>query len=242
MTQADAAQALFGKKKKEKKSKTRIGDRIRNDSPEARVGPLPGMDAGGMDVSKPPAMAREEPQDAPGMGEAPVSRSETFVGDYPSSAGDMPTEVVIRGEGGRKLKVSKPPLLIEVDPFESIRKSLGADQALLLAESPLTVVWRRTHPEFLRNARVVKPWLTTFSERPGIVFTPLAQLGEVVQRKLTSKEARDYQWSLTIADEEGKVFQHYEGSGNPPAELTWSGHNEQGEWIQAGSAYSPVYM
>lgn len=240
LAQADGAQALF--RKKEKKSKTRIGDRIRNDSPEARVGPLPGMDAGGMDTSKPPAMAREKPQRAPDMGEAPISRSETFVGAHPSPAGDMPTEVVIRGEGGRKLKVSKPPLSIEVDPFESIRKSLGADQALLLAESPLAVVWRRTHPEFLRNSRVVKPWLTTFSERPGIVFTPLAQLGEVLQRRLTPKESRGYQWSLTIADEEGKVFQHYEGSGSPPAELTWSGQNEQGEWIQAGSAYSPVYM
>ncbi|HVE13236.1 MAG TPA: hypothetical protein VNI01_07575, partial [Elusimicrobiota bacterium] len=41
---------------------------------------------------------------------------------------------------------------------------------------------------------------------------------------------------------EGKVFQHYEGSKNPPKELLWSGQNDQGEWIQAGRAYSPVYM
>lgn len=243
LAQADGAQALFGRdKKKEKKSKTRIGDRIRSDSPEARVGPLPGMDAGGMDPAKPPAMAVEEWDAGPGMAEAPISESETAVGAYPSPDGDMPTEVVIRGTGGRKLKVNKPQLSIEVDPFESIRKSLQPDQVLLLAESPLAVVWRRTHPEFLRNGRVIKPWLTTFSERPGIVFTPLAQLVHVLQRKLTTKEARGYQWSLTVADEEGKVFQHYEGSGNPPAELTWSGQNEVGEWIQAGSAYSPVYM
>lgn len=145
------------------------------------------------------------------------------------------------GQGG-KLKAHKPPLNIKVDPFESIRPSLEPDQALLLAESPLAVIWRRTHPEFLQNDRVVKPYLTTFSERPGVVFGPRQELEEVLQRKINDKESRGYQWSLTIADEEGKVFQHYEGSSSPPEELIWTGQNEQGDWMQAGSAYSPVYM
>lgn len=216
---------------------------------------LPGMEAEGSADPDRPRMAQEEEKnreelglekDAPPPppeegGEPRPSETETAVGEHPSDGG-LPKEVVITGTGGNKLKVNKPPLSIEVDPFESIRDSLKPDQGLLLAESPLTVVWRRTHPEFLRNERVVSPALTTFSERPGIVFSPKDQLQEVLGRRLEAKESRNYQWSLTIADEEGKVFQHYEGAGSPPEEIVWSGENDQGEWIRAGRAYSPVYM
>ena len=230
------AYSLFGLgKKKDKEENSRKSKRD--------AGPLPGMDAGSIDFKAPPKMAQEE--DTVGgtqgvMAQPRMSESETAVGNFPSSGGEVPDDIVIRR--GKKLEVSKPPLNIEVDPFESIRSSLDPDQALLLAESPLAVVWRRTHPEFIAHERVIQPWLTTFSDRPGVIFRPLDQLYEVLQRKLEDKEARRYQWSLTVADEEGKVFQHYEGSSDPPEELLWSGQNEQGEWMQAGSAYSPVYM
>jgi len=205
--------------------------------------PLPGVEA---DPSQPPRMAQESldtsASDAAAMERLPgVSESETAVGEQP--AGDsLPQEVVIKGKGGGKFKVVKPPLHIEVDPFESIRDSLEPDQNLLLAESPLTVIWRRTHPEFVRNARVADPALTTFSDRPGVAFSPLRELSKVLERKLLAKEAKRFAWSLTIADEEGKVFQHYEGSNQPPEELVWSGQNDQGEWMRAGAAYSPVYQ
>lgn len=188
-----------------------------------------------------PRMAEEEAVQAPASAEQKVSESETVVGEHPA-AGALPQEVVIRAEGGAKLKNLKPPLQIATDPFESIRESIKPDQGLLLAESPLTVVWRRTHPEFLRNPRVVEPWRTQFSDRPGMVFRPRDKLIEVLGRRIEAKEAKSYQWSLTIADEEGKVFQHFEGSSNPPEEILWDGQNDQDEWIKAGKAYSPVYM
>lgn len=234
---ASSAQALpfFGKKKAEKEQA------------------LPGMDAGAADASQLPKMAQEAEKDKPEEAppepaeeravreEAPPSESETAVGEHPS--GDsLPQEVVIRGKGGGKVKVLKPPLHIEVDAFESIRDSLQPDQNLLLAESPLTVVWRRTHPEFVRNARTVDPALTTFSERPGVVFSPLRELSKVLERRLAPKEAKGFEWKLTVADEEGKVFQHYEGSSYPPMDLVWSGQNDQGEWMRAGASYSPVYQ
>lgn len=229
--------SLFGKKKPDDASK----------KPAAEGEQLPGMSQGSVDPSAPKmAQEAEEVRKELGLGQdspvpvQPESGTETAVGDHPS--GEMPQEVVIKGTGGNKLKVNKPPLAIEVDEYESIRESLKPDQNLLLAESPLTVVWRRTHPEFLRNDRVILPSLTTFSERPGIVFSPKDQLQEVLGRKLEGREERGYQWSLTVADEEGKVFQHYEGAGSPPEEIVWSGENDQGEWIRAGRAYSPIYM
>lgn len=210
---------------------------------------LPGMPAPGEEgnpVPGMPRMADEEARAARERGEQssalPSGQSEASPSSIPAGSG-LPTEVVITGkEGQSKLKSQKPPLRIDADPFESIRSSLKPDEALLLAESPLTITWRRTHPEFMQNARVVEPWRTTFSERPGIAFYPRAQLFEAVGRKLENREAKGYQWQLTIADEEGRVFQHYEGSSNPPEELIWSGQNDQGEWIKAGRSYSPIYM
>ena len=158
------------------------------------------------------------------------------------ASGGMPAEVVIKAEGaGSKLNDAKPPLKIEVDQFETIRPSLRPDENLLLAVSPLTVSWRRTHPESLLNERVIQPWRTTFSQRSGIGFKIKEQLESLLGGKLDSKEARKWGWSLTIADEEGRVFHNYSGSGDPPEEMLWTGQNEQGEWVRAGRSYSAVY-
>jgi len=155
--------------------------------------------------------------------------------------GGMPTEVVIKADGN-KLTDTKPPLQITVDPFETIRPELKPDQNLLLAVSPLTVSWRRTHPEFLMNDRVIQPWRSTFSQRPGISFKIREQLENLLGGgKGDPKELKKWGWSLTIADEEGRVFHHYEGSGDPPVEIVWSGQNDQNEWVRAGRSYSAVY-
>ncbi|MFA5139445.1 MAG: hypothetical protein WC728_09455 [Elusimicrobiota bacterium] len=243
---APNCQALFG-----------FGKKTEEEQPSEKKTPLPGMESGGLDLTQPPRMAQEaEPPpsslpDAPVSGEAPsdesssvapVSETETAIGEHPAGDASSAREYVIKGQGGAKVKFNKQPLNIDVDPFESIRDSLVPDQGLLLAESPLSVVWRRTHPEFLRSSRVIQPWLTTFSDRPGIIFRPLDELGEALQRRIGTKEGRGYEWSLTIADEEGKVFQRYEGTGRPPEEVTWSGQNDQGDWITAGAAYSPIYV
>ena len=158
-----------------------------------------------------------------------------------ATPGSMPTEIVIKAEGN-KLADVKPPLSITVDPFETIRPELKPDENLLLAVSPLTVSWRRTHPEFLMNERVIEPWRTTFSQRPGISFKIREQLENLLGGgKGDPKELKKWGWSLTIADEEGRVFHHYEGSGDPPEELLWSGQNDQGEWVRAGRSYSAIY-
>jgi hypothetical protein len=174
---------------------------------------------------------------------AVAAAAQTPPAQQPSAPGSLPTEIVIKADGaaGGKLSNSKPPLRIDVDPFETIRPSLKPDENLLLAVSPLTVSWRRTHPEFLMNERAIQPWRTTFSQRPGIAFRVLDQLETALQRKLEPKEGRKWGWSLTVADEEGRVFHNWSGSGDPPEELLWTGQNDQGEWVRAGKSYSAVY-
>ncbi len=155
-------------------------------------------------------------------------------------SGGMPSTVVIKADAG-KLSDTKPPLKMTVDPFETIEPDLKPDEGLLLAVSPLTVSWQRTHPEFLMNDRVIEPWRTTFSQRAGITFKVRAQLENLLGGAQDARALRKWGWNLTIADEDGRVFHHYEGSGDPPAELIWSGQNDQGEWVRAGRSYSPVY-
>lgn len=217
------ASALFGLGK----GKEPVDAETQQDEPRSEAVKMPGMPEG-----MPPA-----PSGAVGASpQAPAAQQAL-------SGAQLPQEVVIKGsDAGQKLKVLKPPLDIQTDPFESIRASLQPDESLLLAESPLTVSWRRTRPELLANDRVVQPWRTIFSDRPGIVFNIREQLNDVLQRPLDSKEAKAYQWSLTIADEEGRVFQRYDGSKEPPEEFVWTGQNDQGEWIRAGRSYSAVYM
>ena len=202
--------------------------------------PVPGMPRMSDEMRKAEKAAREQ---GPASPQSKPSTDESASPAASVPPGSMPTEVVIKGqEGANKLNSQKPQLHIDADSFESIRSSLKPDESLLLAESPLTITWRRTHPEFLLEDRVVQPWRTTFSERPGIAFYPREQLYDAIGRRLEPGETKSYQWQLTIADEEGRVFQHYEGSSNPPEELIWSGQTDQGEWIKAGRAYSPIYL
>ena len=241
---ATCAHALFGKSKK----KTQDADQQREDAQKLPGMPQPGEE--GVPVPGMPKMSDEmqkAEKAAQEQGGRPAARPSAADDSNAPAAnlppGSMPTEVVITGkDSGSKLSSQKPQLHIDADPFESIRASLKPDETLLLAESPLTITWRRTHPEFIANERVVQPWRTTFSERPGIAFYPREQLFDAVGRRLEAGETKAYQWQLTIADEEGRVFQHYEGSSNPPEEQIWSGQNDQGEWIKAGRAYSPIYL
>ncbi|MBI4375961.1 MAG: hypothetical protein HY549_05875 [Elusimicrobia bacterium] len=199
--------------------------------PDSSQPALPGFEA-----DKPRSV--EAPQ-----GGAPAQEKAQNKLPQATGSGGMLPEVVIKGQEGenRLGGLKKPAFNIDIDPYETIRPSLAPDQSLLLAMSPLTVSWRRTHPEFLMNERVTQPYRMTFSQRPGIAFRVRDQLSEVLQRRVDPKEAKQYSWNLTIADEEGRVFHRYEGSNNPPEELVWTGQNDQGEWIRAGRSYSAVY-
>ncbi|MDE1975750.1 MAG: hypothetical protein KGI84_00640 [Elusimicrobia bacterium] len=195
------------------------------------------------------AAAQQNPAALPGMdsgASAPAAQASQAQAAQPSAvtnAQGMPTEVTITGAGGSAAKVGgqKPPLAITVDPFATIRDDLKPDPSLLLAVSPLTVSWQKTHPDFLDNQRVVEPWRTSFGRGPGIVFGVRKELDRAVGRHLSGQEAAHYGWTLTVADEAGRVFYRSGGPDSPPAEIVWSGENEDGEWIRAGHSYSAVY-
>jgi len=169
---------------------------------------------------------------------APAGAQEASTATY----NEVPEEVVIKSESSEDLRTRKPPLKVKADKFESIAQSLEADKKLFLFESADFVSFSRNYPEKLLSSRVIKPWRTSFSDRTVITLYPKRKFEEVFSRAYNDKNAKDLQWTLSITDEEGKIFHKYSGTGLPPETLSWSGENDQREWVRAGHSYAPVYV
>ena len=151
-------------------------------------------------------------------------------------------EIVIKSGAEFEMKTRRPPLKIKTDEFESIKKSLEPEKDLFLFESGDFINHSRNYPERISSQRVIAPWRTSFSDKTVITFYPLKKFRESFGRTYTEKTARDTQWTLSVTDEEGKIFHKYSGTGLPPDEINWSGENDQREWLKAGHSYAPVYV
>ncbi len=155
-----------------------------------------------------------------------------------------PEEVVIKAvDLGPKVKERKPPLNIRIDPYESVRKRVSESPIyVLLPELPFSISWRHSHPDFLISPRVVETWRPDIHNQ-GLVFHVFDKMGEALGQQLEANEAKYCQWTLSIVDEKGEMFQYYAGTDGvaPPRELLWNGRNDRGDWIQVGRSYSPLY-
>ena len=159
-----------------------------------------------------------------------------------TSYSEVPQEVIIKSDASEDVRTKKPPLKVNEDDFESIKSSFEADKDLFLFESGDFVSFSRNYPDKLYSGRVIKPWLTSFSDRTVITFYPLRKFDEVFGGSYAGRNTGRFQWSLLITDEEGKKFYKYSGSGLPPETISWSGENDQHEWVHAGHSYSPLYV
>ncbi|PIU19926.1 MAG: hypothetical protein COT18_04920 [Elusimicrobia bacterium CG08_land_8_20_14_0_20_59_10] len=161
----------------------------------------------------------------------------------PSTAAysEVPEEVVVKGETEDRMTTARPPLNINIDSFESLRRSLRPDRSLFLFESGDFLSLSRSSPGKLFSTKVVQPWRTGFSDKTVIAFYPLQKSGEVF-KDYTEKGGKEAQWTLSITDEGGQLFHKYSGSGIPPETINWTGENDRHEWLSAGRSYAPVYV
>ena len=159
-----------------------------------------------------------------------------------ASYDEIPDEIVIKSETEDKLRTDRPPLKIKTDDFETIRKSLDPDRDLFLFESGDFLSMSRNYPEKLFSTQIIQPWRAGFSDKTVIAFYPRRKFEEVFNRNFTDKTAEGVQWTISVTDEEGKIFHKYAGSGLPPEVIEWSGENDQREWLKAGHNYAPVYV
>ncbi|OGS58376.1 MAG: hypothetical protein A3J79_05870 [Elusimicrobia bacterium RIFOXYB2_FULL_62_6] len=163
-------------------------------------------------------------------------------GVLPSTAAynEVPEEVVIKGESGERMKTARPKLNIKADSLDSLRRSLGPDRELFLFESGDFLSLSRSNPDKLFSDKVIQPWRAGFSDKTVITFYPLKNYQEVFVDR-TDKESKAAQWTLSITDEDGRLFHKYSGAGLPPETINWTGENENREWMRAGRSYAPVY-
>ncbi len=142
-------------------------------------------------------------------------------------AGEL-EDIVIKGEESQKPSLPRPPLQIAFDPFETIRDSLKLDESLLLAEHPEAFAWKQIYPPTLHNRRVIFPSAKAIEENVAVHFDLSKKFIEAMEKLPDEKEMKLVKWILTIADEEGKVFQSFEGKGIPSEDLIWNGKNDRG--------------
>lgn len=171
--------------------------------------------------------------------EAPLAAQ---VVESTASYNEIPDEIVIKSETEEKLRTDRPPLKIKTDDFETIRKSLDPDRDLFLFESGDFLSLSRNYPEKLFSPQIIQPWRAGFSDKTVIAFYPRRKFEEVFNRNFTDKTAEGIQWTLSVTDEEGKIFHKYAGAGLPPEVIEWTGENDQREWLKAGHNYAPVYV
>ncbi|MBI4055734.1 MAG: hypothetical protein HY402_06370 [Elusimicrobia bacterium] len=152
------------------------------------------------------------------------------------------TDVVIVGKETRRLTSEKPSLQLEIDENAAIRDSIPTDPSVLLTKPPSLLLWKQTHPEFLRNSRVIQPHRIASALAPQIEFEPLKHYREMSAKNPYSGRKPPSLWSLTVADRNGRMFQRFEGTGEPPEQIAWNGRNDNGEWIEPGRTYSTVLM
>jgi hypothetical protein len=163
------------------------------------------------------------------------------VADSTAAYNEMPEEIVIKSETGDKLRTARPPLKIVTDDFETVRKSLDPDKDLFLFESGEFISQSKNYPDKLFTLWVIKPWRSGFSDKTVISFSPLRKFSDIFHRAFTKEAAKEIRWTLSITDEEGKIFHKYSGSGLPPESISWNGENDQREWLKAGHSYAPIY-
>lgn len=150
-------------------------------------------------------------------------------------------EIIIKSGMGFEMRTRRPPLKIKTDDFESVKESLEPDKDLFLFEAGGFAGYCRNYPETISSSRVIAPLRTGFSDKTVITFYPRKIFEESLLRAYTAKTAKETQWTLSITDEEGRIFHKYYGTGLPPVEINWSGENDQREWLKAGHSYAPVY-
>ena len=151
-------------------------------------------------------------------------------------------EIVIKSEGDFEMRTRRPPLKMETDDFESVKKSLEPDKDLFLFGAGNLVSRSKNYPEIISSPAVIQPWRTSFNDKAVISFYPAKRYEESSPSGRGEKIAADIQWTLSVTDEEGKIFHKYTGTGQPPEVINWSGENDRREWLKAGHNYAPVYV
>src|SRR6267378_7410175 len=145
-------------------------------------------------------------------------------------AGQSGTEfrsMTVEGEDRVHVDFGRPELNLDLDPEEVPGLSSGTamdvlDRTVPDLATPLIALSSQD-----RSPYVARPWLRQFATGSVARFQPAVK-GVV-------------RWKLLVADSRGETVASFDGTGDPPRELTWDGKTKSGVPVTPGLTYSYVF-
>jgi len=145
-------------------------------------------------------------------------------------AGQTGTEfrsMTIEGEDRVHVDFGRPELNLDLDPQDVPGLTRGTamdvlDRTVPDLSSPMIALSSRE-----RSPYVARPWLRQFATGAVARFRPAVK-GVV-------------RWRLLVADSRGETVASFDGTGDPPKEITWDGRTKSGAPVTPGLTYSYVF-
>jgi hypothetical protein len=135
--------------------------------------------------------------------------------------------LTVEGEDRIHIEVERPDLKLEMDPERAPGLDWGSARDVL----------DRTTPDLEAPLRAVSatessPWVA----RPWLAHFPA---GAVARVRPDVKGVE--RWKLTVVNARAEAVAVFEGSGDPPREITWDGRSTSGAPVLPGASYSYVF-
>ena len=135
--------------------------------------------------------------------------------------------MTVEGEDRVHVDFGRPELVLDLDPEEVPGLSRGTaldvlDRTVPDLATPLIALSSQD-----RSPYVARPWLRQFATGSVARFQPAVK-GVV-------------RWKLLVADSRGETVASFDGTGDPPRELTWDGKTKSGVPVTPGLTYSYVF-
>jgi len=145
-------------------------------------------------------------------------------------AGQSGTEfrsMTVEGEDRVHVDFGRPELNLDLDPEDVPGLTRGTaldvlDRTVPDLATPMVAISAKE-----RSPYVARPWLRQFATGSVAHFRPAVK-GVV-------------RWKLLVADARGETVASFDGTGDPPREITWDGRTKSGVPVTPGLTYSYVF-
>ena len=137
-------------------------------------------------------------------------------------------DVVVKTSDTVKIESDKAATKINVDHMKAINPSLETDKAFLEKLTNGVNKMKMTNPDVLTTEATVSPWLSYIAKEPFAEF------------QLNYEKIKVKSWEFVITDSRGYKFRMFSGKNSIPAEIKFTGRNEDGSFMRVGNIYGYI--
>jgi hypothetical protein len=158
---------------------------------------------------------------------APRQAADSTMTLHGGEEGTVFHSLTIEGEDRIHLDVQRPELTLDMDPAKAPGLDWGSARDVLDRTTPDLDAPLLAASAENRSPYVAHPWLSHFASGTVARFHP-------------DVKGVDH-WKLSVANARGEVVTTFQGSGEPPREITWNGLAANGTPVLPGLTYSYVF-